>query len=93
MPRYWFKRRRFGYGWTPVTREGWLTLILYLGAILAGAIVLGAFTVTPPGWTIAVYLAIVLVLTLAVFAITFKKGPTPKWRWGRHEGDDPDEDF
>jgi len=21
--RYWFKRKLFGWGWTPVTRQGW----------------------------------------------------------------------
>lgn len=94
MTRYWFKRRRFGYGWTPATQEGWLALAVYLGAILGGAIVLGALTTDdPPGWTTAVYLLIVLVLTVAFFAIALKKGPAPKWRWGRQPGDDPDEDI
>lgn len=93
MTRYWFKRRRFGFGWTPATREGWLTLGLYLAAVLGGAIVLGAFTTDPPGWTVAVYLLIVLVLTIVFFAIAISKGPKPKWRWGRHPSDNPHEDF
>ena len=93
MTRYWFKRRRFGLGWTPVTREGWLTLGVYLAAILGGAISLGAFTRDPPGWTVVVYLVVVLLLTIAFFMIALRKGPKPKWRWGRHPDDNPAEDF
>lgn len=94
MARYWFKRRRFGYGWTPATREGWLTLVLYLTAVLGGAMVLGTLTTnSPPPWMAAIYLLTVLVLTVVFLAITITKGPKPKWRWGHHCDDDPDQDF
>ena len=26
MTDKWFKRRKFGWGWTPVTWQGWLTI-------------------------------------------------------------------
>ena len=93
MPRYWFKRRRFGYGWTPATREGWLVLGSYIGLIVGGALVFGSLTTSPPAWTTIVFLLIVLVLTVLFFAIAITKGPTPKWRWGHHDDDNPEEDF
>lgn len=94
MTRYWFKRRRYGFGWTPVTREGWLALGLYLAAVLGGALVLGKLKASnPPQWTTTAYLSIVLVLTIGFIAIAVIKGPTPRWRWGRQAEDDPEEDF
>ena len=33
--KYWFKRRRFGWGWTPVTWQGWLTVAFFIGLIIA----------------------------------------------------------
>lgn len=87
MTRYWFKRRRFGYGWTPATREGWLVLGGYIVLMIGGAFALSARYVA------AFYLVFALVLTLAFVAITFRKGPTPSWRWGKKPHDNPDEDF
>jgi hypothetical protein len=28
---YWFKQRRFGYGATPVTWQGWMLMLVHLG--------------------------------------------------------------
>lgn len=33
---YWFKRKLYGYGWTPARPAGWLTLFVYLGVLLLG---------------------------------------------------------
>jgi hypothetical protein len=30
MPR-WFCKKRFGYGWTPATWQGWLVTALFVG--------------------------------------------------------------
>ena len=39
MPRYWFRQKRFGYGATPNTWQGWLFTIagaaLTIGVIIA----------------------------------------------------------
>jgi hypothetical protein len=34
MPR-WFCRKTFGYGWTPVTWQGWLVLALFVAIVFA----------------------------------------------------------
>ena len=34
---YWFKRKLYGYGWTPATREGWFVLVVYIAVVLAVA--------------------------------------------------------
>ena len=32
--KLWFKRKTFGYGWTPSTIEGWIAIIIFVGAAL-----------------------------------------------------------
>ncbi len=84
--KYWFKRKRYGMGWTPVTWEGWAVLgffVLFLGigmtqfpkAHVAVAVFCWAFGV------------------IGLFAGTLLHGPKPKWRWGWKPDDDPDKDF
>lgn len=40
MPRYWFRQKKFGYGATPSTWQGWtlsvISLALLFGVVLAG---------------------------------------------------------
>ena len=38
MTQYWFRPKRYGYGATPVTWQGWL-LTLVIVAVIAGSVV------------------------------------------------------
>ena len=97
VPHYWFKRRRYGYGWIPVTWQGWLALAIYLVVVVGGAFVfLDAPQNTPEGTlprTLGSYLAFVAVAAVAFLAIVRSKAPKARWRWGRKPDDDPAEDF
>ncbi len=31
---YWFKRKPFGWGWTPVKWQGWLVILVYIVPIM-----------------------------------------------------------
>lgn len=35
MPRYWFRQKNFGYGFTPNTWQGWMFLLVFLGLLAA----------------------------------------------------------
>jgi hypothetical protein len=77
---YWFKRRLYGWGWIPATREGWGILALYLAAIIAFA-----FTIdenSPPREIVFTFVFPVAVLTLLLIRICYKTGEKPKWMWG-----------
>lgn len=93
-PKYWFKRRRYGYGWTPVTSEGWSIVIVFLLVIIASAQLLlpprseGIYTVQ-----LAIFFLILLSVLFFTIGISMAKGPVPKWRWGKTPGDNPDEDI
>ena len=65
----WFRRKRWGYGWTPVTWQGWLVVALFVAIALA--INRGAFGMDH-AMQVEVTLALVVVL-IAVSAFTSGK--------------------
>jgi len=84
MTKVWFKARSYGWGWTPVSWEGWAATAVSLLLIGLGVAVFilrmrsGAdIRVTLIGfllWNFAVAGAL-----MAVAAVT---GESPRWRWG-----------
>ena len=86
----WFKRRRYGLGWTPVTWQGWAVVGAFVVVLIAGAVP----AERAGGAAEAAYLVVVVVAIAALVSITLRKGPTPpRWRWGTSERDDPAEDL
>lgn len=72
--RYWFKQKRFGYGATPCTWEGWVLTVL--SALLAVGIVL-----IGPGIRDNLLRPLFLVAGLALVL-----GPTIYISWRKTEG-------
>lgn len=73
---YWFKRKIFGWGWTPVKWQGWLVVVAAIAIVLAG-IYVGETDDAPGAALLGVLLAIAL-----VFVFGFWKGEKPRWQWG-----------
>src|SRR5437868_13316171 len=46
----WFKARRYGWGWTPVSAEGWIVTIIVAIALIAGNYVIATLA-SPAGGT------------------------------------------
>jgi hypothetical protein len=69
----WFGPKRIlGWGWIPITWQGWMVVAVFFAAILAGAYLI-------PGTIVKVVVELVLVLALlAVCALT---GTRPGGRW------------
>lgn len=89
--KYWFKRRRYGYGWIPATWQGWTTLLIFLAIIIGNAAVITVHKPSDePLWQ---YSIIFITSIFALIVIATVKGPTPKWRWGKRDDDNEDEDF
>lgn len=79
-PKYWFRAKRYGWGWgPPCAWQGWAVLITHLVLVFGGI----PFIQVPLGSL--PYIGFVGVLTLVLIAICWLKGPPPRWRWG--EGD------
>ena len=86
--RYWFKRKRYGYGYVPVTWEGWLTLAVVIVAAIIPPLVIG-ISEDPPFW----YFGYISTLIFSLIAFSVKKGPKMEWRWGKGDSWDPEEDL
>ncbi|HEX5429519.1 MAG TPA: hypothetical protein VFX17_00370 [Patescibacteria group bacterium] len=77
----WFKRRLVGWGWTPVTWQGWLCVIVYVGLLMAFA-----FSLDDSSSPREIGLMLVLpfiILTSLLLRIAYRKGEKPKWQWGK----------
>ncbi len=77
--KLWFKRKRYGWGWYPVSWEGWTVTLVYIALILSLA-----FTIdeSSPDSEIAFMLILpITLLTVTLIRICYAKGEKPRWQW------------
>jgi hypothetical protein len=79
--RYWFKRKIYGWGWTPATWEGWLTLAVFISLIFLNAVRLDAVTASAD-YTVGPFLIQTVLLVVVLLIVCYKKGESPRWQWG-----------
>lgn len=90
---YWFKRRRYGWGYVPVTWQGWLSVGAYVVFVIAA---IPAFLDAPEpdrAREAGFFFLFLAVASVCLILVSTGKGPTPRWRWGAKPGDDPEEDY
>lgn len=76
----WFKKKNYGWGWTPANWKGWTVTAVY-ALVMIGYPFLARF-----GWyTFSDYVFwILLAVSTSIFIfVAYKKGETPEWRWGK----------
>ena len=78
---YWFKRKLYGWGWTPVTWQGWLVVLAVVFVIIFSVLGLPPKTEPTGGQLLWLFVKIILSIT-ALLIICYKKGESPKWQWG-----------
>jgi hypothetical protein len=81
MSKLWFVNKRYGWGWTPSSWEGWLVTGVAIGLITANSMLIE----DKPDMMEAGMLRVIVVNIVAVAAlliIAWKKGEKPRWRWG-----------
>jgi len=77
---YWFKAKLYGWGWVPVTWQGWAVTLGYLVlVILLGLTIDNSSTPLEVAFTIGLP---ALLLTATLIRICYKKGEKPRWQWG-----------
>jgi hypothetical protein len=80
-PHYWFRAKRYGWGWGLATCwQGWAVY----GAFLVVAMVAGALPALLDPAAGMMAMAVLLTLaTAALVGVCMAKGEPPKWRWGQ----------
>ncbi len=80
MTKKWFIAKTYGWGWVPVTWQGWAVTILYIALIVrSGRQLEGA---TGSGANILPFTIQVLLATIVLLGICYLTGEKPRWRWG-----------
>jgi hypothetical protein len=71
--KFWFKRKRYGWGWTPSSTEGWVVLAVYVLIL----VLFLRFVKTDPG---SVYLLVSSFTAILLF-VCYLTGEKPRWQW------------
>jgi len=79
--RLWFKRKRYGYGWTPSSWEGWAVTFSYI-AIIYGLTLTVSENATDKEALLTLLLPMA-VLTALLLRVVYDHGETPRWQWGK----------
>jgi len=91
--KYLMKRRRYGWGWTPVTVKAWIFVITQIGIIFASILLLPMKPAQPTTLQIIGLLTIISFVVVSIVLVSSFTAPKPHWRWGKKDTDNPDEDF
>ena len=77
----WFKRKLYGWGWTPVKWQGWVVILAYILILFILFKDVDPEVNTFKENLIPVFL-LFIILTVILIGICYKKGESPKWQWG-----------
>ncbi|HEU0266340.1 MAG TPA: hypothetical protein VFQ70_01825, partial [Candidatus Saccharimonadaceae bacterium] len=91
--RYLMKRRRFGWGWTPVKWQAWLFFVMQFAIIFVALTDLPAKPAQPTAGELVRFFVILVLAIGGFILVAIQVSPTPRWRWGKKKSDNPDEDF
>lgn len=78
---YWFKRKIYGWGWTPVKWQGWAVIVAFVAFIIWSGESIDGVTNPTQSQLITFYVKIVAAAILVIL-IGYLKGEKPKWQWG-----------
>ncbi len=79
--KLWFRRKTYGWGWTPSTWQGWVVIAIYV------LLILPIFSGKNSNYASLNDLLLrsilpFIILTSGLIFICYKKGESPKWQWG-----------
>ena len=81
MTRYWFRPKRYGWGATPITWQGWV--VVFATVLAMFAVSLGLRLETRNGWALAALIAFDVLALLFLLIVSRRKTDGEwRWRWG-----------
>lgn len=87
MSKYWFKPKTYGWGFVPVTWEGWMATLVLIGFILLALLSNGFYSEEGPTVKEALQLILDLAFITVIATMIFdrKTEEELRWRWGRRK--------
>ncbi|MEK7635349.1 MAG: hypothetical protein AAB446_02900 [Patescibacteria group bacterium] len=82
---FWFKRKLYGWGWTPVKWQGWLVILAFVAFLVWNGLSLGS---EPTDTTLTWFFVKIAVAVILLILICYKKGEKPRWQWGIPKDED-----
>jgi hypothetical protein len=80
----WFRAKTYGWGWTPITWEGWAVQLGHVAACIGWVAYLLKDGDMPFDARRAILdLLPIVALTAVLIVICWLKGERPRWRWGK----------
>lgn len=79
--KLWFRRKLYGWGWTPASWEGWAVTLLFIAGVVAFGL-----TIDKSSSGKEVFFTFILplcFLTGTFIRIAYRKGEKPRWQWGK----------
>lgn len=80
--KLWFRAKNYGWGWYPVTWEGWLVIILFVGFTTYRANKVSQMFDTDSSFIFRYFFEVLFSL-IPLLVICYLKGEKPQWRWGK----------
>ena len=81
MKKYWFRAKRYGWGWYPVTWQGWLVTAIFITLEYLNFLRIDAGSHSASD-TMRPFLVETFLMALVFIYIGYKTGEPPRWRWG-----------
>jgi uncharacterized membrane protein YhaH (DUF805 family) len=82
--KLWFRAKSYGWGWYPITWQGWAVLAVYV-VLMVG---FNTWIHNQPDADTNLLVAFVfpfIILSGVLIAICYKYGEKPRWRWGKDD--------
>lgn len=76
--RMWFTMKHHGWGWVPITWEGWASIAVMMTIVISAATKYEAGLITQQNFTLWLIGSVV-----GIIYVGYKKGPAPRWRWDK----------
>ncbi|MEK7099595.1 MAG: hypothetical protein AAB883_00435 [Patescibacteria group bacterium] len=84
----WFRAKQYGWGWYPITWQGWAVTALYVVLYTVSGVLFGALApaVLAGGGSVAagalLLISWTILLSASLLAVCYRYGEPPRWRWG-----------
>ncbi len=79
--KLWFKAKKYGWGWTPTTWQGWVVIAVYLVFLVEmfRSIDMQSHSGSD---TLITFAPRFLIVTFFLYLVCYLKGEKPRWSWG-----------